>query len=471
VTILTGLVIAVLIPAGSVLVAADNNPLPKEMPPYGPQAPVKTPVVKPFRLDNGMTVWLVPQPGFPKVSFKVSVKGGYTADPKDKPGLADLLAATLTQGTAGKTAKQLAEEIAAAGGDLDSGAMADSITIATTVLSEKAEATVQLLADIMQRASFAETEVAIAKTNLLSSLQVNEADPSFLGRRALYRALFGPHAYAVTAPTKETLTATRAADLKREFERRMRPDRTILVAVGDFGEAALSGSIRGAFGAWKAAGEAAPIASEKPQPRFSKAVVYVAREGSVQTALYLGTLGPERAAPDYAAARVATAIYGGMFGSRLVNNIREDKGYTYSPGARLTPNTLAGVLVTRADVRNAVTGASFNEMQYELNRMATTVPDEEEVEHAKRYLLGSLALQLQSRAAVSRALSSLWVDGFTPEELSRQARMVQSVKPADVQATGKKYFPVWRSTIVAVGEEKVIRDELGAFGLEFQKVQ
>jgi zinc protease len=470
VRVFVGLVLAGLILSGSQLVAADNKPLPKEMPPYGALAAVKTPVVKVFMLDNGMTVWLVPQPGFPKVSITVAVKGGYTADPKERPGLADLLAATLTQGSTGKSAKQLAEEIAAAGGDLDAGAAADSITIAASVLSAKVEATIQLLADVMQRASFAENEVEIAKTNLLSSLEANEADPSFLARRALYQALFGEHPYAVTAPTREALAATSASELKREFARRMRPDRTMLVAVGDFGEAALSESIRSTFGAWKAVGEAAPIVSEKPQPRFSKAVVYVSREGSVQTALYLGTLGPERAAPDYAAARVATAIYGGMFGSRLVNNIREDKGYTYSPGARLTPNTLTGVLVTRADVRNAVTGASFNEMQYELNRMATTVPDEEEVEHAKQYLLGSLALQLQSQAAVSRALSALWVDGLPPEELSRQASLVQSVKPADVQAAGRRYFPAWRSTIVAVGEEKVIRDELGAFGLEFQKV-
>ncbi len=462
--------------AAAGLGAAENKPLPKEMPAYGALAPVKTPVVKQLKLDNGVTVWLVPQPGFPKVSITVAVRGGYTADPKDKPGLADLLAATLTQGTSGtqgggRSAKQLAEEIAAAGGDLDANATADSITVATSVLSTKADAAVALLADVMQHAAFAENEVGIAKSNLISSIEANEADPSFLARRALYRALFGSHPYAVTAPTKESLAGTSAADLKREYGRRVRPDRLMVVAVGDFGESSLSGAIRSAFGGWKASGDAAPIASDKPQAQLSKAVVFVPRTGSVQTALYLGALGPERAAPDYAAARVANAIYGGMFGSRLINNIREDKGYTYSPGARLTPNTLTGVLVTRADVRNAVTGASFNEMQYELNRMATTVPEEEELELAKRYVLGSLALQLQSQEAVARSLASLWVDRLPPEEMGRQTQAVTEVKPADVQAAGKKYFPAWRMTVVAVGEEKVIREELAPFGLEFQKAQ
>ncbi|HVW87027.1 MAG TPA: insulinase family protein, partial [Bryobacteraceae bacterium] len=181
--------------------------------------------------------------------------------------------------------------------------------------------------------------------------------------------------------------------------------------------------------------------------------------------------GPVRADADYAAARVANAIYGGMFGSRLVSNIREDKGYTYSPGARLAPNREAGIMMTSANVRNPVTGASFNEISYELNRMATTAPEASEIESAKRYILGSTALQLQSRQSVTRTLARLWIDSLPPEELGRQTEKVEAVKPEDVQAVGRKYFPAWRMTVVAVGEEKVIKDELAPFGLEFQKAQ
>ena len=132
-------------------------------------------------------------------------------------------------------------------------------------------------------------------------------------------------------------------------------------------------------------------------------------------------------------------------------------------------NREAGLLITGADVRNAVTGASFNEIEYELNRMATTVPDGVEVESAKRYVLGSTALRLQSRASVSESLARLWIDSLPPEELGNEARQVEGVKAEDVEAVGKKYFPAWRNAIVAVGEEKVIKDELTPFGLEFQK--
>jgi zinc protease len=448
---------------------ADKQPMPKDLPPYGATQPYQAPQVKQITLDNGMTVWLVPRPGFPKVAFAVAVRGGYTADPKDRPGMADLLSATLTQGTRHRNARQLAEDIAAAGGDLGADAASDSILIQTSVLSANTEAALKLLADVMQNATFADEEVEIAKNNLASTVEANEADPSFLGRRALYHALFGAHPYAVMSPTKESIAATTAAELRREYARRFRPERTLLVMAGDFTEQAATAMVRAGFGAWKAAGDAGTIDSVIPVQPVSKAIVYVPRANSVQTAFYIGTFGPKRTDPDYAAARVAVALYGGMFGSRLVLNIREDKGYTYTPGARLTPKTATGVMVTGADVRNPVTGATFNEISYELNRMATTAPEQDEIDSAKRYILGSMALQLQSRDAVARTLANLWVDGLPPEELGRQSEKIGAVKAEDVEVVGRKYFPAWRATVVAVGEEKLIKEQLAPFGLEFQK--
>lgn len=451
------------------LLAAEKGGLPKDLPPYGELRPMTTPDVKQLKLDNGLTVWLVPEPGFPKVAFTIAVRGGYTADPKDRPGLADLLSATVTQGTSHRSSKQLAEDVATAGGDLSANAAPDSILIETSVLSSKAGAALQILADVMRNASFAAPEVQIAKNNLISDIEAKEAEPSFLGRRALYHAMYGDHPYSIISPTKDCLAKTTAADLAMEFSRRFRPERMLLVVAGDFKAETIAPLIRSAFGGWAATGEAASIDSEKPKQAVSRVIDYVPRANSVQTAFYVGAYGPTRQDPEYAAARVAIALYGGMFGSRLVANIREDKGYTYSPGAYLSPNREAGLLVTKADVRNAVTGASFNEIEYELNRMATTVPDQVEVESAKRYVLGSAALDLQSREAVSRTLARLWIDSLPPEELGNQSRQVEGVKPEDVQAAGRKFFPAWRTTVVAVGEEKVIRDELAPFGLDFQK--
>jgi zinc protease len=172
-----------------------------------------------------------------------------------------------------------------------------------------------------------------------------------------------------------------------------------------------------------------------------------------------------RSADDYEAARVANAIFGGTFGSRLTRNIREDKGYTYSPFATLQTYRAAGLQITRADVRNAVTAPSLNEMFYELNRMATTTPTDEELNTAKRFLVGIEAIQMQSRASVAGELARLWVNGLTPDAIGTYGKKVAATTAADVDTAAKKYFPAAKTAVVAVGEEKVVRDALSPFGL------
>jgi zinc protease len=152
-------------------------------------------------------------------------------------------------------------------------------------------------------------------------------------------------------------------------------------------------------------------------------------------------------------------------------NIREDKGYTYSPFSFLQPLRSAGLLITRADVRNEVTGPSFNEITYELNRMVTTSPTEEELTTARRYLIGNEALQLQSRSAVATELASIWSDGLPPEQIGIFGQKIARTTSADADAAARKYFPAARAVIVAVGEEKVIRDALTPFGIPMQTVQ
>jgi zinc protease len=157
-----------------------------------------------------------------------------------------------------------------------------------------------------------------------------------------------------------------------------------------------------------------------------------------------------------------------MFGSRLTRNIREDKGYTYSPGASIQAYREAGLLVTRADVRNAVTGPSLNEMMYELNRMATTSPTDEELRTAKRFLVGIEAIRLQSRGAVAGELARDWVNGLSSDAISTYGSKVAATTSEEVDAAAKKYFPAARTAIVAVGEEKVVRDSLAPFGLPLE---
>jgi predicted Zn-dependent peptidase len=451
--------------AATCLQAQKEQPLPKDLPPYGPQPALRGPDVKASKMDNGLTVWLVAQPGLPKISFSVAVLGGIASDPASRPGMSELLARTLKQGTKTRSAKQIAEDIQAAGGDLETGANRDRIVVSTSVLSAKAEAAVAQLADVLQNASFPEDEVTLAKRNLSESLRQREAQPGFQANRALARVLFGSGPYSVIAPTQDSLAQTTSADLRQEYARRFRPDQSMVVAVGDFDPAKMSALLKEKFSGWKAPATPPAAVNAKATAPAPHRVYFVARPNSVQTTLVLASFGPLRGDPDYEATELANAVYGGTFSSRLISNIREDKGYTYSPGSNVQALRQAGIVRTQADVRNAVTGASLNEINYELNRMVTTTPTEEELSRAKRFLLGIEAIQLQSRDAVAGELASLWLSGLPADGIATYGRKINSATAQEVDAAAQKYFPASRMTIVAVGEEKVIRDALSSFGL------
>jgi predicted Zn-dependent peptidase len=448
--------------------AQKEQPLPKELPPYGPQNPLEAPDVKTTTLENGLTVWLVSKPGFPKAAFSISVEGGLAADPSDRAGLSELLAKALTQGTRTRSAKQIAEDIQAAGGDLSVIPTRDRTSVTTNVLSSKMEAALGILADILENAAFPDGEVAVAKKNASDELSQNEAQPGFQAGRALARVMFPGNPYSVVAPTQESLAQMTPAELRTEYARRFRPDHAVLVAVGDFETAKMAALIKEKLGGWKSLATPAVATAPKPSAIPPHAIYFIARPNSVQTTLVFAAFGPLRGDADYEAAEVANAIYGGIFSSRLVVNIREDKGYTYSPFAYIQTLRSAALVRTQADVRNAVTGASFNEISYEMNRLATTDPSDEELSKAKRFLLGIEAIQLQSREAVAGELANLWSNGLPPDEIGNYGKKIANASTADVDAAARKYYPASRMTVVAVGEEKVIRDSLAPFGLPIQ---
>jgi predicted Zn-dependent peptidase len=439
--------------------------LPKDLPSYGPERPLAAPSVKIEKLDNGLTVWLVSRPGFPKVSFSFVVRGGLAADPSDRPGLSQLLGKAIDQGTKTLNAKQIAQQLQAAGGDLTASPGKDSILLSISVLSARQNDALTVLSDLVRNATFPDAEVTLAKRNAGDQLRQQESEPSFVAGRAMAKILFGDHPYHVTSATQESISASTPADLRKIYAERFRPDQALLVAVGDFESDKMLDAVKSRFGDWKApSAPPVPVPAE-PSVTPQHAIYVIPRPDSVQTTLELGAFGPLRSAEDYEAARVATAIYGGTFGSRLVRNIREDKGYTYSPFSVMRNYQAAGTLITQADVRNAVTAPSLNEILYELNRMVTTSPTTDELDTAKRFLVGIEAIQLQARSAVSDELGRLWVNGLQPDAIGTYGRKVAAITSQDVDTAAKKYFPAAKTAIIAVGEEKVVRDALSPFGL------
>jgi predicted Zn-dependent peptidase len=449
--------------AAASALAADKKPLPADLPPFGTDKPLPVPRVTEAKLPNGLTVWLVPREGFPRATAVLAVRGGTAADPAAAEGIAELLANTLGEGTKTRTSRGIAEELQAVGADLGAFAAADAIYLNVNGLGTGVLKMLEVLADVAAHASFPAAEVELAKGNALQGLAARESTPEFLAQKALARAVYGEHPYRVVAPTRETLQGATQAQLVAEHARRFRPERALLVVVGQFDVPAVQAAVQKNFGAWAAAGSAPGETPVSPSAGPRRLLV-VGRPGSVQSQILMGRPVVTVTDPAYYPLLVANTIVAGSFGSRLVENIREDKGYTYSPGGSVSARAKGGLLTMRADVRTEVTAATLNEMFYELDRVATTLPSEEELTRAKRYQTGLYLLRNQIQGAVAQTLASNWINGLPPEALGEFVTRVNAVTAEQVRDAGRRFYPSGRQTVVVVGDEAKVKEELAPFG-------
>ena len=437
---------------------------PAELPPLGPVHPVPAPRVVRATLPNGLEVQVVPWPGVPLVGVRLVMRGGFSDDAAGDAGLARLLASCLREGTAMRSGATLADLAQEAGGDLSAGAGPDSLSIAASGLAARLPLLLDLVADLARRPAFPADGVARVKDLALEDLETSESEPFFLAVRAFARAIYGRHPYGTVSPTAASIEAVTPERLAAEAARRLRPERSLLLVAGDVDPAAVHAEAARLFGDWAGAGAAPAPASPHVAPEGPRRIEVLDRPGSVQTNLLVGPLGFPRTDPDAYPLELAMTIYGGSFTSRLVQNLREAKGYTYSPGAGASWLAGCGTVRSYAAVRNEVTGAALNEILYEMERMATTEASDEEMERAFRRDAGSLAISLQTAAGVADELARLWVLGLPPDEIGREVEALSRVTKADVRRAARRVFGTGSARVVAVGDAAAIREELATFG-------
>ena len=437
---------------------------PANLPPLGGVRAVPAPPVSIATLPNGLEVQVAPGGGVPLVSVRVVTRGGLSDDPSSSPGLARLLASGLREGTARRDGAELADLAQEAGGDLSAGAGPDSLTVAASGLASRVPLLLDLVADLARRPSFPAAGVARVKHLAHEDLETSESEPFFLAVRAFARALYGSHPYGTVAPTGPSIDAVTPELLAAEAARRLRPERSLLLVAGDVDPVEVHAEARRLFGDWSGTGEAPPAVPAPAAPGGPRRILVLDRPGSVQTNLLVGNLGFPRTDPDAFPLELAMTIYGASFTSRLVQNLREAKGYTYSPGAGASWLAGCGTVRSFAAVRNDVTGAALNEVFYEMERMATTEATDEEMERALRRDAGALAISLQTFGGVIDELARLWVLGLPPGEIGRQVEELAKVTKADVRRASRRVFGTGRARVVAVGDAAAIREELATFG-------
>ena len=445
------------------LVQASTRPLPKDLPAYGPEKPLPTPQVRQRTLPNGLTVWVVPREGLPKVNVELAVLGGTAADDAATPAMSDMVARLLDEGTATRSSLQIAQTLRSIGGNYRSGANADAITIRADALASHAPELIALVADTALHPSFPAKEVALAQANAMQELKVQESSPAWQAQRAFDHAAFGSHPYSRDALSEATVRASDPAALRALHKARFQPDRALLVIVGRI-DAEQAFKLAGAqFGAWKADGKA--MAATPPAPRqAAPRRLIVPRAGAVQSNIRYGRPAIPASDPDFIPLTVADTILGGGFTSRITQDIREDKGYSYSPFSDFDAQRAGGSAYARVDVRNEVTGATLQELARLYDGMATQAPSDEELTGAKRLVGGIYLLRNQIQGALTATLAGYWVDGLPPDFLGRYVAQANKVTADQVQAMGRKYFASKDQSIVVVGDPGAIDAQLKPFG-------
>ncbi len=443
--------------------AADVK-LPKEMPAYGKDKPIPAPNIAKKTLANGLQVWVVERKGVPRVDYVLAVRGaGYTADDKDHPGFANLMAGLLNEGTARRDSRAIAEAAQGMGGSVGASTTVDGMLVSANAVTSRAGDMMALLAEVARHPAFPANEVALAKANALQSLKVQEATPGFRAERAISKAVYGDHPYGRVQPTAEAIASATEAMFKAEHARRFRPDQALLVITGRIKQADAMALAQQAFGDWKV--EGAPLPATPPAPATAAPQrILLERNGSVQSTIRLGSPGIAATTPDFVPMRLASTIVGGGFSSRVNLNLREEKGYTYGASAGARVNRDGGSVIGGADVRNAVSGAALTEFFKEYKRLGTDLVPDEEMAMNKRYVAGGYLISNQMQRAVASTLATNWLIGLPAEFLGNYVPLIQKVTPEQVRSIGKKYFAPENQSIVVVGDKAQVGEQLKAFG-------
>ncbi len=424
------------------------------------------PAKQTFTLDNGLGATLVQWGSLPKVTVQVVVRSGNLNESENEVWLADLTGDMMKEGTATRTAQQIAEEAAGMGGALNVNVSVDQSTIGGDVLSEFGPNLVALIGDIARNPVFPESEVARLKNDMLRQLSIQKSQPGQIAFEKFRQVLYQNHPYGRVFPTEEMIDSYTVDNVKNFFKANFGAARTHVYVVGQFDAAKMEKAIRDAFNGWERGADAMMM---PPSPTSSRMVHLIDRPGAPQSTLNIGLPVIDPSNQDYMAMVVTNALLGGSFGSRITSNIRENKGYTYSPNSSVSVRYRDSYWLQVADVTTSVTGPSLKEIFYEIDRLQAEPPSADELRGIQNYLAGIFVLQNSSPGGIIGQLSFLRLHGLEDSFLTNYVKNIHAVTPEEVQRVAKTYLRDEEMTIVVVGDKKQISSQLSAYGQVVEK--
>jgi zinc protease len=433
----------------------------KQAPPEGgaPKA-FTVPASETYMLPNGMKVTLVPYGIIPKAAISLAVDVGEINEGSGRVGVASLTTDLMKEGTEKLSAQQVAEAAARMGSTLEIHAGTDQTKMGIDVLQEFAPDAVKLLAEVAQNPRLPQSEIDRLKNDALRQIALQNSQPQTIAVVRFRKILYGDHPYAMVVPTEADIKKLTIQDVKDFYAGNFGAQRAHLYIAGKFDAAAVKKAIAESFTGWnKGAARVENVPVLKPQ----RVLDVTDRPGAPQSTLLVGLPVPPATSPDSVSLMVTNAILGGSFNSRITANIREAKGYTYSPHSEISRRYHDGYWAEVADVTTQFTGPSLKEIFGEVTRMQKEPVTDPELKGIQNYLSGVFVIQNSNRSALIGQLENVDFQGLGENYLKTYVAKVNAVTPSVVQKMTQDYIKPEEMTIVVVGDKAKIADQLTPF--------
>jgi zinc protease len=437
---------------------------PRPLPPLGTQRTVPDLELADRTLPNGLRVVAVARRTVPTVELRLRIPFADSAPSAGStyPARAEALASALLTGTTGHTRVEIDDALATIGGELAAGVDPERLLISGSGLAEGLPALLGVLADLLTSAAYPDGDFDRERERLVERITVARSQPRTVAREALQRRRYGDHPAAREMPLAEDVAAVTSEQVRELHRAAVLPTGSTLVLVGDVDPEQAIGTVADALAGWAPPGPAAEL---PPLPVLTgRDLLLVDRPGAVQSQLRLSAAAVPRTDPRYPAMQLANLVLGGYFSSRLVENIREDKGYTYSASSYLEFSPSGATLLVETDVATDVTAAALLEIRYELARLSAVPPTEAEVESARRYAVGSLLISLDSQPGLAATLAALAGVGLDAQWLRGHPARLEAVTPEQVAEAAAEFFTPTAFTGVVVGDASAVSAGLRALG-------
>lgn len=435
--------------------ALAGAPVPQETPPP-PAAPRSVTIPKPYEktLKNGLRVVVIEDHDVPLVSAQVLVKNGGEIDPPQLSGLADMTASLLTKGTKTRSAPQIAEQIEALGGAIDSGAGWDASRASINIMSSRIEPALTILADITRNPDFNYEEIERLRQQYLDNLSVTLRQPGVVAALVAARVVFGDAAYGhPLSGTPEALTRIKREDIVGLHSQFYRPDNAVLLIGGNIKAADAFKLAERIFGGWEK--PSTPLAARGTvgkmiSPDDKQRVVVVDMPEAGQAAVVLARPGISRTDPDFFRGIVANAVLTGYSG-RLNQEIRIKRGLSYGASSRLDARRDAGPFIASAQTKNPSGAEVAALIVNELGRLSNELVAATELVPRKAVLTGGFGRALETTEGLLGQMASLSLYGLSLSEINNFVSNVQSVTPAEIQKFASGRISVKNANVIIVG--------------------